>query len=239
MYQNGFYLDPIYLVFVVPALLLTLFAQTHVRYAYNRWSQVSNSRRVSGVQVARALLRHAAMHDVELEMTPTQFGDYYSAGDNALRLSPAIAKYPTVASMCIVAHEIAHAAQNREGRLWIKIRSAMASVVSTASVFGYLVFFSGLLMQSSTITWGGVMMISMGMLFSLAMLPIEFDASSRALTMLQKHDFIESKEESEAAFHMLRAAAVTHIASPAHTITGLFYSLFLLMGNSPHRRRSY
>lgn len=236
MYGQGLYLDPMYFVLVLPALLLTMWAQQRIRSTYNKWSRVANERGLTGVDVARALLPSERMADVSLEVTPGQLSDHYDPQKNVLRLSPAVAEQPSIASMSIAAHEIGHAAQDRDGYLWMKVRSGLVPVLSVTSTLGYIIFGGGLFLQSSALAWIGVLMISGSAIFSLVTLPVELDASNRALKMLTEHGFVASSQEQQAARDMLNSAAWTYVAGAAQAIAGVLYYVLAIMGRSNRRR---
>jgi uncharacterized protein len=228
---GGFFIDPMYLLFTIPAALLAMFAQWRVRSAYARWSQVRNTRGVNGNDVAQILLPRERMTDVRLEITPGQLTDHYDPQNNILRFSPEIAQQPSVASMAIAAHEIGHAAQDRDNYTWMKIRSGIVPLINIGSTLGYLIFFGALFAGSTTLAWIGVAMLSAGMIFALVTLPVELDASNRAMQMLTQYGVITTEDERRAARDVLNAAALTYIAAAAQAIMTILYYVFLLMGS--------
>ena len=233
----GFYFDPMYFVFLLPALLLTMVAQWRVKSAYSKWAQVRNSRNVTGADVARVLLPREGLQNIGLEMTPGQLSDHYDPRADVLRLSPQVAQEPSIASMSIAAHEIGHAEQDRDGYIWMKVRAGIVPFVSVGSALGYLIFFGGLLMQISALAWIGVLMFSAGSVFALVTLPVELNASQRGMRMLTESGLITSEEERSAARNMLTSAALTYVASAAQAVASILYYVFLLMGQSNNRRR--
>lgn len=234
--QAGFYFDPMYFVFIIPALLLTMYAQNRVRSAYNRWSQVRNSRNATGADVAQVLLPREQLTNVRVEMVQREMGDHYDPQNNILRLSPAIAQQPSIAAMSVAAHEIGHAEQDRDGYFWMKLRSGIVPLVGLGSSLGYMVFAAGLLGQIPSLAWIGILLVSAGMIFALVTLPVEFDASNRAMRMLQENNFFSDQEEQQAARDMLNSAALTYVAGAAQSIATVLYYVFLLMGSSRRRR---
>jgi uncharacterized protein len=230
--------DPTYFLFVIPAMLLAFWAQSRVRSAYAKWSQVANASGVNGAQVASMLLPHENMSNVRVEGVPNELGDHYDPAKNILRLSPSVAQQPSIASMSIAAHEIGHAAQDRDGYLWLKLRAGIVPFVQFGSSIGYLVFFAGLLGQVNGLAWLGVLLVSSGAIFALITLPVELDASNRAMKMLETNGFFKSTEEKSAARDMLNAAALTYFAAAAQAISTVLYYVFILLGNS-RRRDSY
>ena len=232
------YLDPLYFVFVLPAMLLAFYAQSRVQSAYNRWSRVRNSRGVTGVQVAQVLLPRERMTNVHVGITPGELSDHYDPARNVLRFSPAVANEPTIAAMSIAAHEIGHAAQDRDGYLWLRVRSGIVPFVQVGSQLGYLVFFIGLLMQFGGLAWLGVLLIATGTVFALVTLPVELDASRRAMRMLEAHKLITSSEEKRAAREMLDAAALTYFAAAAQALSVLLYYITLLTRSNTNDQNS-
>jgi uncharacterized protein len=231
----GFYFDPMYFVFVLPAMLLTLYAQWRVKSAYSKWNQVQNSHSMTGADVARVLLPRENLQNVAVEMTPGQLSDHYDPSRDVLRLSPDIAQTPSVAAMAVTAHEIGHAEQDSEGYLLMKIRAGIVPLVNIGSSLGYLVFFGGLFSQVPAIAWIGVLMVSAGAIFALITLPVELNASSRAMRMLTESGLVSDTQERGAARDMLNAAALTYLAGAAQAVATILYYVFLLMGMSGRR----
>jgi hypothetical protein len=236
---GGFYFDPMYLLFIGPALLLAFFAQSRVQGAFAKYSQIRNSRNMTGNDVARVLLPAEKLDNVSVETVPGKLSDHYDPQHNILRFSPDIAQQPSIAAMAVAAHEIGHAEQDRDGYLWMKIRSGIVPVVQIGSQFGYLVFFGGLLAQIPAIAWIGILMFSAGAIFSIVTLPVEFDASSRALRMLNDNQIVTSREEYAAAKDMLNAAALTYVAGAAQAVLTIAYYIFVLLGSSRRRDSNY
>jgi Zn-dependent membrane protease YugP len=232
----GFYIDPMYMLFTIPAALLAMFAQWRVRSTYAHWSQVRNARGVTGTDVAQILLPKERLNNVRVEITPGQLSDHYDPASDVLRLSPEIAQQPTVASMAVAAHEIGHAAQDRDNYTWMKVRSGIVPLINIGSSLGYLIFFGGLFAGSGTLAWIGVIMLSAGMFFALVTLPVELNASSRGMQMLTEYGVISNEEERRAARDMLNAAALTYIAAAAQAVMTVLYYVFILLGSQ--RRRS-
>ncbi len=231
----GFYFDPMYFVFLLPALLLTMYAQWRVQASYNRWGQVRNSHNMTGADVARVLLPREQLQNVGVELTPGQLSDHYDPGRDVLRLSTAVAQQPSVAAMAVTAHEIGHAEQDREGYLWMKIRAGIVPFVNIGSSLGYLIFFGGLFAQVPAIAWLGVLMVSAGAIFALITLPVELNASNRGMRMLMENGLISSEEERSAARNMLNSAALTYVAGAAQAVATILYYVFLLMGMTGRR----
>jgi uncharacterized protein len=232
-----FYLfDPMYLLFMAPALLLVWLAKMRVDGAYAKWSQVRNTYGIRGAEVAQRLFGYAGISDVRLEGTPGQLTDHYDPKNNILRLSDGVGNGSSVAAMAITAHEIGHAMQDREGYAPLKLRSAIVPAVSIGSNLGWILIFAGMLLQISQIAWLGVIVFAGGALFALVTLPVEFNASSRALSLLTNAGLMTSDEERKGVKSVLDAAALTYVAGLGAAIAQLLYYVFLITGMSGRRR---
>ena len=233
---GGFFFDPMYFLFILPAALLALYAQWRVKSSYSKWDQVRNSRNMTGADVARTLLPRDGLQNVRVEEVPGQLTDHYDPSSDVLRLSPQVARQPSIAAMSIAAHEIGHAEQDREGYVWMKVRAGIVPFVNIGSTLGYLVFLGGFLMQIPVIAWIGILMVAAGAIFALVTLPVELNASSRGLRMLTENGLITSDAERSAARDMLTSAALTYIAGAAQAISVVLYYVFILMGQGSRQR---
>lgn len=228
----GFF-DPNYFLFIGPALLLAFYAQMKVRSAYNRWLKVANTRGLSGQEAAQTLLRANQLeYDVKLEGTPGQLSDHYDPRTKTLRLSEGVANSRSVAALAIVAHEVGHAVQDAVAYAPLKFRSIIVPGVKIGSGFGPILFFVGFLLRSPELAWIGVILFAGTALFSFVTLPVELNASARAITMLNDSGLITSAEEERGARSVLNAAALTYIAALAQILSTLLYYIFLLSGSS-------
>ncbi|MBU0494326.1 MAG: zinc metallopeptidase [Chloroflexi bacterium] len=240
-----FYFDPLYLVFVVPAMLLVLFAQWRVNSAYNRYLKVPNSRGVPGVQAARTLLDASGLYNVQIEGTKGKLSDHYDPGKKVLRLSRDVANSASVAALGIVAHEVGHAQQDKAGDFMLNLRSAMVPAANIGSTLGYTLFFVGLLIQGmagatsgmgtigNLVTWGGIGLFAIAVIFTLVTLPVEFGASRRAVQTLESTGLV-NQSELGGVRSVLNAAALTYVAALAQALSQLLYLIMLASGN---RRR--
>lgn len=222
-----FYLDPMYFVLMAPALLLAFFAQMKVRSAYARYTRVANSRGMTGLQAARTILGPEGLHDVNVEGTPGELTDHYDPRSKTLRLSAGVAQQPSVASLAIVAHEIGHALQDHTGYAPLKLRGAIVPAVQLSSWVAPLLFFIGFLLGVTQLAWLGVIFFGASVVFALITLPVELDASRRALRLLQSYNLADG-QELRGAKSVLDAAALTYIAALAQTLLTLLYYVTLL-----------
>jgi hypothetical protein len=229
-----FRLNITYLLFAMPALLLALYAQHRVRSAYGKYSRIRNMVGISGLEAARRLLEYSRLYHVNVEGVPGELTDHYDPRTKTLRLSPRVARTNSVASLGIVAHEVGHAVQDATGYLPLKIRTGLVPLASLGSSLGYIVFIIGFLLNLAGLVWLGVALFSGAALFALVTLPVEWDASNRALRMLRSTGLV-GIADLEGARKVLSAASLTYIAALAQTISTLLYYVFLAMGLSRRR----
>jgi uncharacterized protein len=230
----GFYFDPMYFVFALPALILAMLAQWRLKATVSKYSKMFTGRGQTGAKVARALLDFHGLQDVAVERGGGVLTDHYDPRTRVLRLSPAVFDTPSVAAVGIGAHETGHAIQHQEGYWPLQARSAIVPVVQFGSFLGPLVFFVGLLLNQPSLAWVGVALFGAVALFSLVTLPVEFDASHRAKALLQSYQFT-SHEEQVGVNKVLDAAALTYVAGLASALSTLLYYVFILTGG--RRRR--
>jgi len=227
--------DPRYLIFALPALLLAFYAQWRVRSAYNRYSRKPNARGISGYEVARILLRSVGLDEIRIEKAPGKLSDHYDPSKNVLRLSAGVADGRSVASLGIVAHEIGHVMQDATNYRPLRLRAGLVPVVSIGSWLGPIIFFAGFFLSgmtgSTVIAWLGLFLFAGTVVFALITLPVEFNASRRALQLLRTYQLADGRELQETK-QVLDAAALTYVASLAQALSTLLYYVFLLTGFS-------
>jgi len=224
-----FYFDPLYFVFALPALLLAFYAQFKVKNAYARYTQVANSRGLTGLDAARIILGPEGLHDVTIKGVPGELTDHYDPRDKSLGLSAGVARQPSVASLAIVAHEIGHALQDHTAYAPLKLRGAIVPAVQVSAWVAPLLFFIGLALNATSLAWLGVILFALGAVFALVTLPVEFDASRRGLRLLQTYHLADGRE-LQGAKSVLDAAALTYVAALAQTLATLLYYVTLLTG---------
>lgn len=224
-----FFFDPMYFVFALPPMLLVLWAQAKVKGAYARYSQIRNMANLTGAQVARILLRDRGLDAVGVEMVDGDLTDHYDPASKTLRLSPGVYSTPSVAAMGIVAHEVGHAVQDQVGYAPLKLRAALVPAVNIGSTMGYLFFLAGLFINWTGLVWLGIAFFSLGVVFALVTLPVEFNASNRALALLKGNGLV-SVDEYEGANAVLSAAALTYVAAVAQALGNLLYFVWIAMG---------
>ncbi|ACZ38823.1 zinc metallopeptidase [Sphaerobacter thermophilus] len=224
-----FYVDPMYFLFILPPLLLMLFAQARVRGAFTKYSQVPNQRGLSGAEVARAILDANGLSDVPVEMVPGELTDHYDPRERALRLSPPVFQGRSVAAIGIAAHEAGHALQHKAGYLPLQIRSLLVPAASLGSNLGWIMILAGIVIGLTQLAWLGIAFFAAGTLFALVTLPVEFDASNRALQMLTTMGIVDRTEYQQNR-EVLNAAALTYIAGFLTALMQLLYWLSIVSG---------
>ncbi|MBC7262445.1 MAG: zinc metallopeptidase [Chloroflexi bacterium] len=230
-----FFWDPMYLIFALPALLLGLWAQARVQSAYNRYMRVANARGLTGLEAAQHLLRAQGLGNVSIEGTTGQLTDHYDPRSKTLRLSREVAYGRSLAGLSIVAHEVGHAVQDYTNYGPLKVRSGIVPMVTLGSYVGPILFILGLTIQAMDLAWLGLILFSLTAVFALVTLPVEKDASRRALQMLRANGLVVQGQEEAAARQVLDAAAWTYVAALVQVVSTLLYYVFLLGGASRRR----
>lgn len=209
-------MNPLYLLLIIPALL-GWYAKSQVRKVYEEYGKRSNSRGDSGLEVARYLLSHHGLKDVSIERAEGHLTDHYDPQTKTLRLSDAVANGNSVTSMGIVAHEVGHAVQDAEGYRFMRLRTKASRRMSVAAQWSSFVFVGGMLFGSPLLmALGGVILAAM-VIFSLITLPVERNASDRALKMLEQTGLAGSGER-DGVKKVLRSAAFTYVSALAQRL---------------------
>jgi uncharacterized protein len=231
-----FFFDPLYFLFMVPPLIFMLYAQFKVNSTFKKYSQVMNTRRMTGLDAARTLLNANGLNTIQLEGAKGKLSDHYDPGKKVLRLSADVANSASVASLGIVAHEVGHAVQDKAGYAFMKLRSAFVPVANLGSTFGYICVILGFMIYifsgsefGTSVVLFGILLFSLAVIFSLITLPVEFDASNRARKMLQSTGLV-SVQELNGASAVLSAAALTYVAATLQAVAQLLYYVFMFMG---------
>jgi Zn-dependent membrane protease YugP len=226
-----FYFDFRYLLFSLPALLLALLAQWKVQSAYRKYSRIRNMRNLSGAEAAQMLLRSNGLSDVEIQAARGVMSDHYDPSKKVLHLSPDVARNPSVAALGIVAHEVGHALQDQADYMPLRVRSGLVPMVNLGTWLGMILFFVGLVIEFSGLVWVGVVFFSGSVVFALVTVPVERDASRRALQIL-KADGLVGTTDIQGVQSVLSAAALTYVAALAQALSQLLYFVMLATGMS-------
>jgi hypothetical protein len=221
--------DPLYIIMMLPTIALMLWAQHKVKSTFQKFSQVPNQRRITGAETARYILDSHGLADVPVEPVSGQLTDHYDPRSRTLRLSEPVYRSNSVAALGIAAHEAGHALQHAEGYAPLQARSALVPVAGIGSNFGFIVVIAGVILQLQPLAWVGIAMFAAATLFALVTLPVEFNASSRAMAELQTLGFIDRTEYDQNR-KVLNAAAWTYIAGFAAAVMSLLYWVMVVFG---------
>ena len=211
MYFPFFY-DWTYLL-LIPALLLSLWAQFRVSSTFNRFSKVRASSGMTATQMAEQLLHAEGVYDVSVERTRGNLTDHYDPKNMVLRLSDSTANSTSVAALGVAAHEAGHVLQHRDGYAPLMLRTAAVPVVNIGSNLSWPLFLVGLIVSWEPLVYAGIALFALAVLFALITLPVEFNASKRALAALEANGYLQPGEEMRGARKVLSAAAMTYVAS--------------------------
>ena len=221
--------DWTYLVFIVPCVILSLFCQFKVQSNFSKYSRIPNSRRMTGAQAAEYVLRHNGVTGVVLEHVSGSLTDHFDPRSNVIRLSDSVYSSMSVAAIGVAAHEAGHAVQHANGYIPNKIRSAILPIANIGSKLSWILILIGLIFYAKigTILLNiGIILFSASVLFTVATLPVEFDASRRALRCFRETNLIVG-EEYDGAKKVLQAAAMTYVASAVTSIMQLLRLIFI------------
>ncbi len=220
-----FYFDWTYLL-IIPGLLLGMWAQHKVSSAYQQYTRVGTRLGRPASDVVAELLRRNGNHAVRIGRVSGQMTDHYDPGKELLNLSDGVYNSASVAALGIAAHEAGHAMQKMEGYAPLKLRTAAVPIVNIGSTASTPLFFLGLIMSWQPLVYIGIALFSLSVLFSLITLPVEFDASNRAIRMLTEGGYVTESERSGVKA-VLNAAALTYVASAVTSILSLLRLLII------------
>ncbi|MDP4120131.1 MAG: zinc metallopeptidase [Bacillota bacterium] len=219
--------DNTYFIYIVPAIIVTLLAQVWVKSAFSKYSQISNSRRITGAMAAERVLAYHGVTGVKIVPIEGNLSDNYDPESNTIRLSSNVYNGISIASVSIAAHEAGHAVQHAENYAPNRIRTALVPVVNFSSHLSWVFIIVGMFMASFPVIIDiGIVLYSLAVLFTIVTLPVEFNASARALKTIRQTDLL-SDQESAGAKTMLTAAAMTYVAATFAAIMTLLRLLAL------------
>jgi Zn-dependent membrane protease YugP len=223
------FFDPLYLIMMAPALVFIMFAQHRVTSTFKKYSEVRSNSGLTGAQVASEILRANNIYDVEVERVPGQLSDHYDPRVKKLRLSDSVYGSTSVAAIGVAAHEVGHAIQHNRGYVPLQVRSAIVPVASFGSNLGPIMLIGGVLLGLVELAWLGVAFFAAGTLFALVTLPVEFNASSRAMAQVSNLGIFDRTEYDQGR-KVLNAAALTYVAGFAAAFLQLLYYIMLVTG---------
>lgn len=233
------YFDLTYIVLVMPAVLLSLWASWNVNSTYRRYSQNSNSRGLTAAEAARRVLNANGLSNVPIECIPGELTDHYDPSANVVRLSEGVFGSRSTAAIGVACHEVGHAIQHATGYLPVRIRSAIVPITNIGAKLSVPLIMAGLLLSGFSqklimAAYIGILLFSLCAVFQVVTLPTEFNASRRALVTIQDMNLL-TDEELTGARRTLRAAALTYVAALATTLVQLLR--FIILVNSRNNRR--
>ena len=231
-----FFLDPRYMMFMLPAFLIMMVVQLYVQSAYLRWSRVQASSRMTGAAAAQRLISAGGLYGVRIEGIAGNLTDHYDPRDKVLRLSQGVYNSSSVAALAVAAHELGHAMQDSEGYFPLRLRAALVPAVNIGSYLGWILIILGILLRFTSLAWLGVGVFSAGAVFALATLPVELNASARARRLLTETGIILSPDEQRGVNTVLTAAALTYVAALITAVLQLLYYVSLVGGLGRRRR---
>ena len=231
-----FYYDYTYWMMLLPVLLVTIYAQAKVKSNFNKYSRITNRRYLTGAQAAEAVLRQHGIYDVRIERVGGTLTDHYDPRTNVIRLSRSVYDSPTIAAVGVAAHEAGHAVQYAVGYGPIRIRSALIPVTQIGSQFGVVLLFLGILLSFEPLFLAGIILFGATTVFQLVTLPVEYNASHRAIETIEGAHLLD-EEEVRGAKKVLSAAALTYVAALLTSIVQLLRFILLFAGRSDRGER--
>lgn len=213
------------------ALIVAISAQTYVNSSYSKYKKVLNTKRVSGADAARKMLDANGMSDVRINMVKGVLSDHYDPRTKTVNLSQDIYRGETVAAVSVACHECGHALQDKEGYVFMRIRASLVPLVNLSSKIGYFAILLGFLFSILDLIWIGIFAEIAILVFQLVTLPVEFDASSKALREEEKMGLLTTSE-LKGSKTMLRAAALTYVASVTSTLLEILRLVLLAVSRN-------
>ena len=231
---GDFLANNIYVLLLIPVLILSVWAQIQVSSSFRKYSQVPNRRHLTGAQAAEAVLRAHGVYDVPIRPCRGNLTDHYDPRDNTIYLSEDVYAAPTVAAVGVACHEAGHAVQYAVGYGPIKVRSAIIPVTQIGSQLSFILLLIGLVLYSQSLFLVGILLFSLTTIFQLVTLPVEFNASHRALETIDGQGLLDG-EELQGARKVLRAAALTYVAALLMSLLQLLRYVLIFLGRSGRR----
>ena len=230
VYATPFYYDSIYWILLIPVLVLSIYAQAKVSGNFNKYSQVRNRRHITGAQAAYEVLRAHGITDVNIRPCRGRLTDHYDPRDNTIYLSEPVYNSDTVAAVGVAAHEVQYAV----GYGPVRVRTAIIPVTQFGSQFAFIALILGLVLYVQPLFAIGIVLFGLTTVFQLVTLPVEFDASARAIGTIEG-SFLLDEDERDGAKKVLRAAALTYVAALLMSLLQLLRYVLIFAGRSNRR----
>ena len=240
MYFNpwmwGMHMNNNLFIYLIIAMLIPLVAQGYLMSTFGRYKKERASSGLTGYEVARRMLDRNGLYDVQIQETKGKLSDHYDPKTRTVRLSPDIHNTPSIAAVSVAAHEVGHAIQHAQGYAPLKLRSALVPVVGIANRLGFIAIIAGLMLEQFVVAEIGIILIASLFIFQLITLPVEFNASKRALAGMDDMNILYDHNEKRGARKVLTAAALTYVAALVVALVELLRWIAIL-NNSRGRRR--
>jgi uncharacterized protein len=220
-----------YIIYFAIIILIPLWAQWKVKSAFSTYSKVENYNRISGAEAARKILDHHGLYNVHVEMGRGFLSDHYDPRAKVIRLSPDVYHGYSLASAAIASHEVGHAIQDKEAYSFLRIRHALVPVANIGSNFSWIFILIGIFAQLSGMLLLGILFMAAAVVFQIVTLPVEFNASNRAMNEVISLGIIRNEEERNTK-KVLNAAALTYVAAAAVAVLELLRLVMIYTGMS-------
>ena len=226
---GDFLANNVYFLLLIPVLILSVYAQIQVSGSFRRYSGVRNRRGLTGAQAAEAVLRAHGVYDVPIRPCRGNLTDHYDPRDNTIYLSEGVYAAPTVAAVGVACHEAGHAVQYAVGYGPVRVRTAIIPVTQIGSQLSFILLLVGLVLYSQSLFLVGIVLFSLTTFFQLVTLPVEFNASRRALETIEGTGMLDG-DEYYGARKVLRAAALTYVAALLMSLLQLLRFVLIFLG---------
>lgn len=232
MYPYGFYFDRTYFLVLI-GLVISMMAQANITSKFNKYSKIRSKRGMTGAEAAQMVLNYNNYRDISIKRIPGSLSDYFNPMTKEVALSDTSFHDSSIASLAVALHEIGHVIQFKEGYIPLKVKSYMVPAVNFGSRLSFPILLAGVFLSQQKLITIGLALFSLTLLFQIVTLPVEFDASRRAIVALERTHILD-ESEIPGAKDMLRSAALTYVAATLATALQLL-RLFLLFGDRNRR----
>ncbi|WP_249871853.1 zinc metallopeptidase [Oceanobacillus saliphilus] len=219
-----------YLIYIALLLIIPMWAQAKVKSTYTKFSKIPTSSSMTGAEVARKILDDNGLYDVQIGQTKGTLTDHYDPRKKVIKLSDGIYHGRSMASSAVAAHEVGHAIQDQQEYVFLKFRSALVPIANFGSNISFFLIIAGMLMGAMNLFLFGIIFMSAAVLFQLVTLPVEFDASNRAMTQLISAGVIRNNEERDTK-KVLNAAALTYVAAALVAVAELVRFILIYLAH--------
>lgn len=215
-----------YIILYLLILIIPMLAQININSNYSKYKQVKNKKGLTGFEVAREILDRNGLKNMYVVETSGVLTDHYDPSNKVIRLSSDIFHGTSIAAASVAAHECGHAIQDKENYSWYQLRARLVPVVNFITYSAYIFFFISVLLQVFSLVGLSIVMVLASLLFQIVTLPVEFDASKRGLEKLEEYELLDDNEH-DGALKVLKAAAMTYVASVLSSILNLIRLIML------------